>query len=166
MCVCVCACACVCARMFLCVCVCVCSCVCSCVCVCVCSCVCVGVPACTCACACACVCVLKGFASQCRVLLRGDSLFFADGLHKVAHELNWNRKWGPLNEGPRISGKLRSIFRKTLLNRGPKTHPKSRNTKKPPCLRELFQKVRANFCCFPVTRVRNPTKIVQKNLFR
>ena len=50
-------------------------------------------------------------------------------------------------------------------NRGPKTHPKSRNTKKTPCLHELFRKVRVNFWSFPVTRVRNPAQIVQKNLF-
>ena len=34
-------------------------------------------------------------------------------------------------------------------NRGPKAHPKSRNIKKKPRLREIFRKVRANFCLRP-----------------
>ena len=50
--------------------------------------------------------------------------------------------------------------------RGPRTHPKSRNIPKTGRLRELFRKVRANFCLPPVRRVRKPTEIVQKNLFR
>ena len=48
---------------------------------------------------------------------------------------------------------------------GPQTHPKSRDTKKTR-LRELFRKVRANVCLLSVTRVRNPTEIVQKNSLR
>ena len=52
------------------------------------------------------------------------------------------------------------------LNRGPKTHPKSRNTKKRRIHPNFFKKFARTFACFPVTRVRKPREIVQKNLFR
>ena len=50
--------------------------------------------------------------------------------------------------------------------RGPQTHTKSRDTKKNAAFTRTFSKVRVNFAFFPVTRVRSPTAIVQKNLFR
>ena len=50
--------------------------------------------------------------------------------------------------------------------RGPKTHPKSRNTKKCRVYANFFEKFARTFPCFPATRVRNPTKIVQINSFR
>ena len=46
--------------------------------------------------------------------------------------------------------------------RGPKTHPKSRNTKKTPRSRELFRKVRANFSLLPCDTSQEP----QRKLFR
>ena len=54
--------------------------------------------------------------------------------------------------------------------RGPTTHPKSRNTKKTPRLRELFRKVRANFCPLPCDRSQEPNgncseKLVQMHFF-
>ena len=49
------------------------------------------------------------------------------------------------------SKEMLDALHESAMNRGPENHPKSRNTKKKsPCLviRELFQKVRANFCYF------------------
>ena len=56
------------------------------------------------------------------------------------------------------------------LVRGPKTHPKSRNTKKKARLRELFRKVRANFCLLPCDASQEPNvncsdELVQMNFF-
>ena len=51
-------------------------------------------------------------------------------------------------------------------SRGPNTHPQSRNTKKKRVYTNVFEKFVQTFACYPVTRVRNPTEIVQKNLFR
>ena len=51
--------------------------------------------------------------------------------------------------------------------RGPKTHPKSRNTKKNGAFkRTFFEKFARTFAFFPVMRVRNPAEVVQKNAFR
>ena len=52
--------------------------------------------------------------------------------------------------------------------RGPKTHPKSPNTKTTLRLRELFRKVRANFCLLPCDASQQPDgdcseKLVQMN---
>ena len=54
--------------------------------------------------------------------------------------------------------------------RGPKTHPKSRDNKKTPRLRELFRKVRANFSLLPCDTSQEPNgncseKLVQMNFF-
>ena len=56
------------------------------------------------------------------------------------------------------------------MHRGQKTHPKSRNTKKTPRSRELFRKVRANFCLLPCNASQEPDgncseKLVQMNFF-
>ena len=48
----------------------------------------------------------------------------------------------------------------------PKPTPKSRNTKKHSVYTNFFEKFARTVAFFPVTRVRNPTEIVQKNLFR
>ena len=45
-----------------------------------------------------------------------------------------------------------------------KTTPNPEIPKKGARSHELLQKARANFCLFPLTRVRNPTEIVQKKL--
>ena len=55
-------------------------------------------------------------------------------------------------------------------NRGRKAHPKSRNTKKIPRSRELFQKVCVNFCLLPCDTSQEPNgncyeKLVQMNFF-
>ena len=57
-----------------------------------------------------------------------------------------------------------------LKDRGPKTHPKSRNTKKTPRLRELFRSVRASFCLLPCDASQEHSgncseKLVQMNIF-
>ena len=57
-----------------------------------------------------------------------------------------------------------------LLDRGPKTHPKSRNTKRTARLREHLRKVRANFCLLPCDASQEPDgncshKLVQMNFF-
>ena len=52
------------------------------------------------------------------------------------------------------------------LARGAKTEPKSRNTKKRRVYANFFEKFTRTFAFVPVTRVRNATEIVQKNLFR
>ena len=49
--------------------------------------------------------------------------------------------------------------------RGPITHPKSRNTPKTACLRELFQKVRANFCLLPCATSQEPNGNYSDELF-
>ena len=51
-----------------------------------------------------------------------------------------------------------------LLPIGPKTHPKSRNTKKHRVYTSFSTSSRQCFAFFPVTRVRNPTEIVQNIL--
>ena len=53
---------------------------------------------------------------------------------------------------------------------GPKTHPKSGNTKKTPRPRELFREIRANFCLLPCDTSQEPNgncseKLVQMNFF-
>ena len=48
--------------------------------------------------------------------------------------------------------------------RGPKTHPKSRNTKKTARLRELFRKVRANFRLLPCEASQEPNGNCSKKL--
>ena len=50
--------------------------------------------------------------------------------------------------------------------RGRKTPPKIPKYQKTPRLHELFRKFARTFPCSPVTWVRNPTEIVQKNSFR
>ena len=60
--------------------------------------------------------------------------------------------------------------RKSGQVRGAKTHPKSRNTKITARLRELFRKVRANFCPLPCDTSQEPDgncsdELVQMNFF-
>ena len=55
----------------------------------------------------------------------------------------------------------------TLLCRGPKTTPNPKIPKKRNRVyANVFEKFARTFAFFPVTQVRNPTEIVQKNLFR
>ena len=63
-----------------------------------------------------------------------------------------------------------AIENKIEQYRGRKTHPKSRNTEKTPRSRELFRKVRANFCLLPCDTSQEPNgncseKLVQMNFF-
>ena len=83
-----------------------------------------------------------------------------DWLHALAHGLDTKEVY------------LHAIWNQHPLNRGPTTHPKSRNTpKKTPRLRELFRKVRVNFCLRPCyTSQGSPTgncseKLVHMNFF-
>ena len=56
------------------------------------------------------------------------------------------------------------VFEQTTPSEAPKPNPKSRNTKKHCVYTNFFKKFARTFAFFPVTRVRNPLEILQRNL--
>ena len=82
--------------------------------------------------------------------------------------------WCWLTELRALSQNCEQSLQIMRTNRGPKTQskigPKSRNTKKTPCLRELFRKVCVNFWLLPCHTSEEPSrncseKLVQMNFF-
>ena len=79
----------------------------------------------------------------------------------VPTSLDRSSKWSSLFKWGEPKGRRCVVFR------GPKSPPKSRNAnEKHRVCANFFEKCARTFAFFPVTRVRNPTGIAQKNLFR